>query len=390
MSRLEERLRDAYLGAAGTVRPEAVRDLGEPAPPRPGTPARPARWRRALAPLTAAAAVTVIAVLAAVLLKPSSPDQPGPAPAVAPKFLIANQGRSPLEVRNAATGARVATVTLPTEPGSQAPTANAAADGRTYVGSVATADGYHYVVSLYRLNHCRSWLYQFQLDARGQPSPVRPLAAMPTVGAELLGLAVSGDGRMIAYTMSACNGSAPQPFYVAVTDIRTGQTKKWTTPAAGSLSLTANGGMLYYTMNVQPGASVVRAMPTSAPPGPAAARSRTAVRMSVFGPADQVGFAAISPDGGTLYFTTFAQKSFGPGPGQVRTLNLATGRSRLVYAPAGQAGLVTADPAVRNFLLQIQQRAPAPLRLARLDLATGRVTDLPSGWLGPIGAVLTW
>jgi len=61
-----------------------------------------------------------------------------------------------------------------------------------------------------------------------------------------------------------------------------------------------------------------------------------------------------------------------------------------VYAPAGQAGLVTADPAVRNFLLQIQQRAPASLRLARLDLATGRVTDLPSGWLGPIGAVLVW
>ena len=62
----------------------------------------------------------------------------------------------------------------------------------------------------------------------------------------------------------------------------------------------------------------------------------------------------------------------------------------LVYAPAGQAGLVTADPAVRNFLLQIQQRGPTPLRLARLDLATGRVTDLPSGWLVPPGAVLTW
>ena len=175
---------------------------------------------------------------------------------------------------------------------------------------------------------------------------------------------------------------------MAVTDIGTGQTKKWTTPAAGSLSLTADGGMLYYTMNVQPGASVVRAMPTSAPPGPAAGRSRTVVQLS--GPADQVGFAAISPGGGTLYFTTFTEGSFGPGPGQLRALNLATGRSRLVYAPAGQAGLVTADPAVRNFLLQIQQRGPTPLRLARLDLATGRVTDLPSGWLVPPGAVLTW
>ena len=255
---------------------------------------------------------------------------------------------------------------------------------------MATADGYHYVVSLYRLNHCRSWLYQFQLDARGQPSAVRPLAAMPTAAAELLGLAVSGDGQMIAYTMSACNGSAPQPFYVAVTDIRTGHTKRWTTPAAGSLSLTADGGTLYYTMDVQPGTSGVRAMPTSAPPGPAADHSRTVVKMSVFGPADQIGFAAISPGGGILYFTTFTEGPLGPSPGQVHALNLATGRSRLVYAPVGQPGLVTADPAVRNFLLQIQQRGPTPLRLARLDLATGRVTDLPSGWLVPPGAVLTW
>ena len=112
--------------------------------------------------------------------------------------------------------------------------------------------------------------------------------------------------------------------------------------------------------------------------------------MSVFGLADQVGFAAISPDGGTLYFTTFSEESLGPGPGQVRALNLATGRSRLVYAPVGQAGLVTPDPAVRNFLLQIQRRGTNSLRLARLNLATGRVTDLPSGWLVPIGAILTW
>ena len=57
-------------------------------------------------------------------------------------------------------------LTLPTEPGSQAPAADAAANGRTYIGSVATADGYHYVVSLYRQAHCRSWVYQFQLNSR--------------------------------------------------------------------------------------------------------------------------------------------------------------------------------------------------------------------------------
>ncbi len=335
MSRLEERLRDAYRGAADNVRPETVRDLGEPTAAGPWPAARRTRWWRGLTPLAAAAGVTVIAVLAAVLPKPSSQDQQSAAPAAAPKFLIADQrGTSPLEVRDAATGALVATVRLPTEPGSQAPTANAAADGRTYVGSVATADGYHYLVSLYRLHDCRSWVYQFQLNARGQPSASKPLAALPAIGGELGDLTVSGDGQMIAYNTSACTGSAPQPFHVAVTDIRTGQTKRWTTPAAGSLSLTANGSTLYYVDNV--GTSVVRGMPTSAAPGPAADRSRTVVQAATFGAADQVPFAAISPDGSTLYFATFTQGPSGPGLGQVRALNLATGRSRVVYAPAGR------------------------------------------------------
>jgi hypothetical protein len=113
------------------------------------------------------------------------------------------------------------------------------------------------------------------------------------------------------------------------------------------------------------------------------------VQAATFGPADQVPFAAISPDGSTLYFATFTQGPSGPGLGQVRALNLATGRSRVVYAPAGRQALITADPAVRNVLLQIQQPRMS-LRLARLDLTTGHVTDLPSGWLGPVGAVITW
>ena len=70
----------------------------------------------------------------------------------------------------------------------------------------------------------------------------------------------------------------------------------------------------------------------------------------------------------------------------VRALDLATGRSRVVYTPAGQPDLVTADPAVGHMLLQIQQRGTPTVTLARLDLATGRVTYLPSAWTGPLGA----
>ena len=395
MSTLEERLRDAYRGAAGTVSPEAIRDLDRPSAPlarrtRPGR-----RWWRTLAPLAAAAAVTVIVVLVTVVLPhPSTTGQdqnrPAPGPAAAPRFLIADTtGRSPLEVRNAVTGALVATVTLPTEPGSQTPAGDPAQDGRTYVTAVATADGYHYLAAVYRSSPCRSWLYQFQLDGRGQPSAVTPLAAFPTTGSELYGLTVSGDGQTIAYTTVACMGSAAQPSYVAVTNVHTGQTKRWSTPARNSVnnvSLTADGGQLTYSLQLYP--SVVREIPASAAPGAAADRGRTLVSATAFGPTDWVSFAAISPDGRTLYFTTFPQEKFGPGTGQVRALDLATGRSRVLGQQAGQPGLVTADPAVDHFLLQIVGKTQT--RLASLDLTTGHLTDLPSGWLGPVGAVITW
>lgn len=411
MSTLEERLRDAYLDAAATVAPETIRDLDRAAAPgprhargerrartRPATRNEPGgRWRRTLAPLAAAAAVAVIVVLATVVLPHVSAPAPGqdqnrPAPAAAPKFLIADTtGRSPLEVRDAATGALVAKVNLPTEPGSQAPTGDPAQDGRTYIGSVATADGYHYLVSLYRLSNCRSWIYRFQLNHQGQPSAVTPFTALPTVGAQLYGLTFSGDGQKIAYTTVACMGSATQPSYVAVTDTRTGQTTRWSTPARNSVnnvSLTADGGQLTYSLQLSP--SVVRMIPASAAPGAAADRGRTLVQAAAFGPADWVSFAVISPAGNTLYFTTFPQNQSGPGTGQVRALDLATGRSRVLDTQAGQPGLVTADPAAAHFLLQVEQPHTGQIRLASLDLATGRLSYPPSGWLAQMGAVLTW
>lgn len=58
MNRIEDRLRDAFGAAAGTVRPESVGVLREPS--------RPARIRR-LAPLAAAAAVAIVIIAAAVI-----------------------------------------------------------------------------------------------------------------------------------------------------------------------------------------------------------------------------------------------------------------------------------------------------------------------------------
>lgn len=379
MSRLEDRLRNAYLGAADTVTPETLRGLDEPVTRRSGL-------GRVLAPLSAAAAVAAIIVLAAVGLRPAlGQHQPGlgAASAAEPRFVITTPtGVSPLQVRNLATGALVAQVTLP-DP-------NLAHGGRTYVTAVATADGHHYLAAVYG-NPCRSWLYQFQLNDQGQPSDVTTFGALPTVRSELYGLTFSGNGQMIGYTTTDCMGAKPQPSYVATTNIRSRQTRRWTVPGGGvveSVSLTADGGLLCYSLEENP--SVVRVIPTSAAPGSAAGRGRTVVGAAQFGGSEWIAFAAISPDGKAVYFTTYTEPFGGQEAGQVRVEDLATGRSRVVHAPAGgQPGLITVDPAVRHFLLQVQLKGDAR-KLASLDLATGKVTYLPSAWLGFGGAAISW
>jgi len=54
------------------------------------------------------------------------------------------------------------------------------------------------------------------------------------------------------------------------------------------------------------------------------------------------------------------------------------------------AGFITADPSVRHLLLQVQAKGTNSVKLASLDLATGHVTYLTSGWLASLGDVITW
>jgi hypothetical protein len=387
VSRLEERLRDAYRGATDAVVPATIRDLGEPAPPRPG-PLRlgPRRsWWRGLTPLAAAAAVTAVAVLAALLSAGpgGNQDRRGPvtAPAAGPRFLISYAEAGPLEVRDGATGALVAAVALPTEPGRQA-AASSRADRNRTIGSVATADGDHYVVALsYGSAYCQWWLYQFRLNAQGQPSAVTPLAGLPAIGGQLQDLTISGNGQMIGYDAVTC--SKPQRSYLTVANVTTGHTRRWSVPAYSndSVSLTADGSVLYYTVDNP--SSVVRAIPTSADPGVAADRGRTIVQADRFGP-KVISFAVVTPDGGTVYFATMPDSGT---TGQVRALDLATGRLRLVYTPPGpgpEPGEQTADPGVTHLLLAVYQRGT--MRVADLDLATGHVSYL---YAFPAG-LITW
>ncbi len=407
MSRLEERLRDTYWGEALTVTPESLRRLGEAIEAQAQRPARssrsrPPRWPggrvRWLAPLAAAAAVAVIVIVTAVTVpRGAGPSRSGatgtaaPAPTAtataaptvdAPKFLIDDaSGMSPLQVRNATTGALVAEVAVP--PGYPG------GSSRTYITGVATGNGQDYLVAEYA-NPCRSWLYQFRLDSEGHPSAVTPFAPLPTVPSELYGLTVSINGQMVGFATTACQGAKAQPNYVGVTNIATGHTTRWTTPSRNSVdavSLTEDGTELCYSLQLA--SSVVRVIPTNAARGVAADRGRTVVRASA---GRWIPLSQISADGGEVYYSDYTEATLGkakPMTGQIRAMDLVTGQSRLIYTPKGGPGVMTFDQSTRYLLMQVFEDAQHPARLIRLNLVTGKVAYLPSRRFS-LPAVLYW
>lgn len=387
MSRLEDRLRDAYRDEAGAVTPEGILRLGEQIaaqsrrPPRPG---RARRWGRWLTPLAAAAAVAVIAITAT-LVVPRGPGQSPSrtSPPAAPRFLIEETtGAFSLPVRNATTGALVAKVTVPH--------GHQDKDNRTYITGVTTSNGRDYLVATYATS-CRSWIYQFSLDGAGRPSALTPFRPLPTVRSYLSALTISGNGQMIGYITSPCLDAKPQLNYFNATDIRTGHTTRWIAPIdtdLDRLSLTADGKQLSY--NVRGPASVVRVIPTDAAPGRAADIGRT---VAVAPSGHWISFAAISADGSQVYFSTFTKPGSTPGrpmTGQIDVVNLTTGQSRLVSKTTGDPDLIASDRTVRYLLLQIRSKdAQRITRLIRLDLITGKATDLPAGKFG-LSTVLYW
>jgi hypothetical protein len=84
VSRIEERLREAFNADAETIRPGTVRDLDDLAVRRCRPAGRKAHRRsRFVVPLAAAAAVSVVAVVAAVVVPRLLPGQSQTGPASA-------------------------------------------------------------------------------------------------------------------------------------------------------------------------------------------------------------------------------------------------------------------------------------------------------------------
>jgi hypothetical protein len=397
---LEERLRDAYRAAADTVRPEAVLPRAILSPPgrarrRPG---RGPAQRRLLIPLAAAAAVIAVAAAVAVLLPRAAPGlgrghpATGPAtpvPLTTPGFFVAmNWTTSPyMFVVSATTGARGAQISLPFP----------AAD----LTGVATGDGQTFVVAATAPGSCSTTLYRFSLAANGTPGAMTAFTAIDGQIGDPWELAASANGQFVAYQTLACDHRSveqlaraakerqPQRGYLSVLDTVTGQTKQWTyptnvngsVPGTGNVSISASGAVVGFGNEV---------IDTNTPAGSLAAHARVVATSGEFGSSTELGGLNVAPDGKTVYFETnkVAANQFGNdkpvwSSWQLRSFDLATGRTRLVRSFPGTEGgpaAVTFDPTGRYMIVEYVVRTGPATKLGLVDIATGQLTPLNASW----------
>jgi hypothetical protein len=405
---LEDRLREAYQAAGQAVRPESVRAEGarwlrgrDPGSRAARLAAGPAtRGRRMLIPLIAAAAVTAVVAGASVLAQhiaagpaAAGGHRDGVAPATAatgtPRFFVAlNWTTHPsMFVVNAATGARGALITPPFP-------------ARDLTG-VATGDGTTFVAAAVRPGTCRTTLYRFGLSAADRPTAMTEFATVPGAIGSPWDIAVAGNGRTVAYdawTWKRCppssSSSHHQPLdgYLAVVNTATGQTKRWTYQGTGKGALTGTGDVSL-SANGREVAFADRVLPTDAPAGSLASRGRMVARNGESGRATALGGLEIAPDGRSAYFSTFSVRNSKPAGGwQLRAFDLATGHAHLVRSFPGTSATsaaVTASPSGRYLLIEyLPHTAHGGTRLARLDVTTGKMTQVNASWAAE--AAIAW
>lgn len=315
MSRIEDRLRNAYESATQTVRPESLRPpvlpQAEPAPPvgrgrgRRGLPGFRGGLRP-LAPLAAAVAVVAVAVAAITVPRLFTPPRPAGPPTgtmgTPSPFLVVVRPPD-IQVVSAATGRVLAR--LP-PPGARTGWSQAAAGpgGRQFMLAATDED-----------NACRSLrFYTLTLSGTGTVASLRPYSA-PKTGQMLSsnnwgsgGLAASADGSTFAYVTTDC--ASPGASQETITVIRHGTVRTWTSSVLANpagLSLSADGSLLSYTnqTNETPATSRGSAwiLRTDSAPGPADQRARRMFIDLPYGGAQAQG-TVLSPDGSTMYLLT--------------------------------------------------------------------------------------
>jgi hypothetical protein len=370
---IETRLRDAYRGATDTVRPEAIRGLGEHT-----TVISPsARWwtrgalHRLMVPLTAAAAVLVVGVAAAVVVPNAlrgarSEARNATAPLAgnpATHFLVglADSTANYLSVRSAITGAAVATLEPPA--------------GR-FFGPAATGDGVSYVVAVAKAGTCGTWLYRFTISRTGQPSRLTPYSAS-YVSESIEDLALSRNGRTLAFSALMCaRGPGGVHLVAGRAELGLFSTKvtskaSYTTTVTyapvrrgevvNSLSLTADGRQFEYSTDMTTRSpSDIYVVSTKGAQRGTGQRGRVLLNAARFGAGTAISDSVMTPDGSTIYFATYRTGQAFVGRWALRAVDVASGQSRLITEKPGFGVHIVASPSARELIAFVQATRPQP------------------------------
>jgi hypothetical protein len=221
-------------------------------------------------------------------------------------------------------------------------------------------------------------------------------------------LAASAGGQMIGYAVSGCIKG--DPGYIAIFDTRTGFTRQWGDVNAGGispgnvaldggLSISANGRLLAFTgWNVAGNgrniSQFARVLPTDAPAGTVAERSRIVLRRPVSG--HQLAAASLSPGGASFYLCTQSGRV-----SNVASYRTSTGTLQQNLAGLGRSLLgcsMALDPSGRFLLVpgSLTSGSRPTLKVAEIDVATKAVTTLTiplargGGMDPPTGMIVAW
>jgi hypothetical protein len=416
VSTLEDRLRAAFRADADTVSPDSVPDFAGIT----GIKSSPVAGRaRLITPVAAAIAIVAIAagVAGTSSLLHGRAQQPRGAPSSRGQATPRKVAIGPLATSHRLTPGAIAAGPLPVpvlgEDGQQAPRAVAASasaagvprffvadepatgphanqlvvrDTQTgkivgtltppagkFFGSVAAAGNRTFVAAVMPTNGqpCVNQLYQFQLNASGQPGPLAALhVAVPGTFNETDTLAVSPDGSTIAYATYLCDQGRGE---FGVIDLAARRVRVW---SAGltflvGLSLSADGRLLAFAEIGGPG----RILRTGAAGGSIIARSQIVSRDSYW--------VALAPDGAAFYGCTISPARLPiPQEGNLTYFWQAMGSTqqhviakwRNVNSPQCMASL---DPSGPYLLVQLPTTNDY-VRPVILDLRTGATTSIPA------------
>ena len=355
MNSIEDRLRDAYRGAAETVDPDTIRELHQRSATISPLVAGPDSrlHRRLVVPLAAASAVALVAVVTAVVI-PAALDRArhaplaGSSPAGRYVVQLGSGRRTSLTIRSLRTASAVATITAP-KPGLR-------------FTDVASGDGRTFVAVLSRAGVCQSWLYKFRLSRSGHPTA---LTALPGTRRSVEKAALGKDDTTLALATRSCGqGGRTYPAELAEINLATRQASQWRLPGTGhvsSLSLNTSGSLLAYTFDGGPGRTALYVVDTKFQ-APVGGQQRGPVLPSARASArGDIRTAVITPDGSTVYFITNPTGPASARRWELHAVSLATGHTRIVGSYAGVPGSLAADPSVTRALVVVRSaHRPAP------------------------------